>query len=108
VLIGSKDKNALRWVAQWGDGWCPILLSPAQMKAELDKLRNECTRAGRDYSTLDLTIMRALRGNRAEVHSGLRQYEDLGMHRFVLQMVANRLTPENYATELERQSELYV
>src|ERR1700688_252746 len=50
VLIGSKDKNALRWVAQWGDGWCPILLSPDQMKSELSKLRVECTKAGRDYS----------------------------------------------------------
>ncbi len=81
VLIGSKDKNALRWVAQWGDGWCPILLSPDQMKVELAKLRDECGKAGRDYSTLDLTIMRTLRGNRDEVQAGLRQYEDLGVHR---------------------------
>jgi probable F420-dependent oxidoreductase len=108
VLIGSKDKNALRWVAQWGDGWCPILLSHTQMKAELAKLRDECTKAGRDYSTLDLTIMRTLRGNRAEVQAGLRQYEDLGVHRLVIMMIANRLGPENYATELERQASLYV
>src|SRR6202795_5178882 len=52
VLIGSKDKNALRWVAQWGDGWCPILLSPDQMKVELAKLRDECGKAGTDYSKL--------------------------------------------------------
>jgi probable F420-dependent oxidoreductase len=108
VLIGSKDKNALRWVAQWGDGWCPILLSPTQMKAELGKLRDECTKAGRDYSTLDLTIMRTLRGNRAEVQAGLRQYEDLGVHRLVIMMIANRLGPDNYAAELERQVSLYV
>jgi probable F420-dependent oxidoreductase len=108
VLIGSKDKNALRWVAQWGDGWCPILLSPDQMKAELSKLRDECRKASRDYSTLDLTIMRTLRGNRAEVQSGLRQYEDLGMHRFVLTLIANRLSPDNYATELERLAALYI
>src|SRR3984957_11380920 len=108
VLIGSKDKNALRWVAQWGDGWRPILLSPDQKKSELSKLRVECTKAGRDYSTLDLTIMRTLRGNRAEVQSGLRQYEDLGMHRFVLTLIANRLSPDNYATELERLAALYI
>jgi alkanesulfonate monooxygenase SsuD/methylene tetrahydromethanopterin reductase-like flavin-dependent oxidoreductase (luciferase family) len=108
VLIGSKDKNALRWVAQWGDGWCPILLSPDQMRVELAKLRDECTKAGRDYATLDLTIMRTLRGNRTEVQAGLHQYEDLGIHRFVLMMIANRLGPDNYATEVERQAALYV
>ena len=78
------------------------------MKLELGKLRDECAKAGRDYSTLDLTIMRALRGNRAEVQAGLRQYEDLGIHRFVLMMIANRLGPDNYATELEKQAALYV
>lgn len=78
------------------------------MKLELGKLRDECAKAGRDYSTLDLTIMRALRGNRAEAQAGLRQYEDLGIHRFVLMMIANRLGPDNYATELEKQAALYV
>jgi hypothetical protein len=52
--------------------------------------------------------MRTLRGNRTEVQAGLRQYEDLGVHRFVLMMIANRLGPDNYATELERQASLYV
>ncbi|MBF6561055.1 MAG: TIGR03619 family F420-dependent LLM class oxidoreductase [Candidatus Binataceae bacterium] len=108
VLIGSKDKNALRWVAQWGDGWCPILYSPAEMKTHLGKLREECTKAGTSYDRLDLTIMRALRGNRAEVQEGLRQYAELGIHRFVVMMIANRLNDDNYAAELERIASLYI
>ena len=52
--------------------------------------------------------MRKLRGDRAAVQAGLRQYEDSGMHRFVLMLIANRLGPDNYATELERQASLYV
>ena len=108
VLIGSKDKNALRWVAQWGDGWCPILYSPAEMKTHLGKLREECTKAGTSYDRLDLTIMRALRGDRAEVQEGLRQYAELGIHRFVVMMIANRLNDDNYAAELERIASLYI
>ena len=108
VLIGSKDKNALRWTAQWGDGWCPILYSPGEMKAHLGKLREECAKAGSNYDRLDLTIMRTLRGDRGEVQSGLHQYEDLGVHRFVVMMIANRLGNDNYASELERTASLYV
>src|SRR5690242_4360363 len=66
VIIGSKDKHALRWVARWGDGWCPIFLSPSELSAELVKLRGECDTAGRDFQRLDITIMRReLRGDRA-------------------------------------------
>jgi probable F420-dependent oxidoreductase len=109
VLIGSKDKNALRWVARWGDGWCPIFVSPAAMKVELGKLREECAKAGTDFSRLDITIFkRSLRGDRAAVQSGLREYEDTGTHRFVIAMIGERLTAANYAAELERLAGLYV
>src|SRR6202047_369055 len=27
VLLGSRDKNALKRVAKWGDGWCPIRIT---------------------------------------------------------------------------------
>jgi probable F420-dependent oxidoreductase len=109
VLIGSKDKNALRWVARWGDGWCPIFLSPAVMKTELEKLRQECSVAGRDFGKLDFTIMkRSLRGDRAEVQAGLREYEDLGVHRFVLLLVGDQFTHANYESRLERLASLYV
>lgn len=109
VLLGSKDKNALKWVAQWGDGWCPIFLTPEAMRGELAKLRDECAKAGRDFSQLDLTIMkRELRGDRAAVQSGLHQYEDIGVHRFVLALIGARLTMQNYSSELERLAPLYL
>ena len=109
VLIGSKDKNALHWTAQWGDGWCPIFLSPDAMRAELGKLRTECDRASRDFNQLDITIMkREFRGGRAEVQAVLRQYEDVGVHRFVIMMVGVRLDAARYESELERLASLYV
>jgi len=109
ILIGSKDKNALRWVAQWGDGWCPIFLSPTELRDNLKRLREECTRAGRDYGKLDITIMkRGLRGDRANVQSGLREYQDAGAERFVLALIGTRMTAAEYAHELERLAALYL
>jgi len=109
VIIGSKDKNALRWVARWGDGWCPIFLSPAELAENLRKLRAECDAARRDFSALDITLMRReLRGGRAEVQAGLVQYAEAGAHRMVVMMLEAGLRPENYASELRRLAALYV
>jgi len=109
ILIGSKDKHALRWVAQWGDGWCPIFLSPTELRDNLRRLRDECDRAGRAYGQLDITIMkRGLRGDRASVQSGLHEYQDAGAERFVLALIGTRMTPGEYAQELERLAALYI
>jgi probable F420-dependent oxidoreductase len=109
VLIGSKDRNALRWVARWGDGWCPIFYSPAEMRTHLSKLREECNAAGTDFGRLDITIFkRELRGDRNAVQAGLKEYEDAGVHRFVLMLIGGRLDPQSYAPELERLAALYI
>ena len=109
ILIGSKDKNALRWVARWGDGWCPIFLSPPVLRDELTKLKGECEKARRDFDRLDITIMkRELRGDRASVQSGLREYEAAGAHRFVIMQIGARMTSATYEAELERLADLYV
>jgi len=109
ILIGSKDKSALRWVARWGDGWCPIFLSPPVLSDELSKLGRECENAGRDYRKLSITIVkRELRGDRASVQSGLREYQDAGAHRFVIMQIGSRMTGATYQAELERLASLYV
>jgi probable F420-dependent oxidoreductase len=109
VLIGSKDKHALRWVARWADGWCPIFLSPEALSSELKNLRHECEKVDRDFGQLDITIMkRGLPGDRGEVQAGLRLYQDAGAHRFVLALIGARLTASDHASELERLAALYV
>lgn len=109
VLIGSKDRNALRWVARWGDGWCPIFYSPTEMRMHLGRLREECASAGSDFGRLDITIFkRELRGDRQVVQAGLREYEDAGVHRFVLMLIGSRLDRQSYAAELERLAALYI
>lgn len=109
ILIGSKDRNALRWVAQWGDGWCPIFLQPEEMRMELKKLREQCNKAGTSFDRLDISIFkRELRGKRPEVQNGLKQYEDAGVHRFILMQIGGGLESRSYSSELERLASLYV
>lgn len=109
ILIGSKDKNALRWVARWGDGWCPIFLPAAKLEQDLRDLRQQCAEAGRSYERLDITIMkRELRGDRTSVQAGLREYADAGAHRFVIMQIGARMTATSYEAELERLAALYL
>ena len=47
MLLGSKDRNALKRVAKWGDGWCPNRIDPAFMKENRGgKVFIDSTRAG--------------------------------------------------------------
>lgn len=107
VLIGSLDKNALKRVAKWADGWCPIGVPHGFLKKQLEELRRECDTAKRDFAKLDITAMGFIQGDRAAVQSGLEEYGKAGAHRFVVG-VPNQLKPDNYEMELKRLADLYV
>jgi probable F420-dependent oxidoreductase len=106
VLLGSKDKNALKRVAKWGDGWCPNGVDAAYMKENVDKLKEECRAIGRDFSKLDITCTGAIEGERAQVQEGLKNFADAGVGRFVV--TVGDLTPANYKARLERLASLYL
>lgn len=62
ILIGSgNDKTdntrILKRVAETADGWLPSFLTPAQMKEQLAVLRGFCDEAGRDFSSLDISLI---------------------------------------------------
>jgi len=108
VLLGSRDKNALKRVAKWGDGWCPIGVPVAEMKTSLAVLREECRKAGTDYGRLDITMMGALGNERAKAQDELGNYGALGVGRFVIGLVASALGPAKYKAELERLAKVYI
>ena len=83
VLIGSLDKNALKRVAKWADGWCPIRLNALALKERVDELKRECAAVGRDFAKLDITIMGGIAGDRAKVQDSLKEFAAAGAHRFV-------------------------
>ena len=62
ILVGSgndKTDNAkvLKRVARIADGWLPSFLSPAQAYEQIRELRGYCDEAGRDFSTIDISLI---------------------------------------------------
>jgi len=106
VLIGSLDKNALKRVAKWADGWCPIQLNAAQLKTRVEELKSECAAVGRNFAELDITIMGGIRGDRAQVQDGLQEFAAAGAGRFVAGL--GNLTFESSEGTLKKTAALYV
>ncbi len=112
VLIGSTDRNAIKRVAKWGDGWCPVRIDADRFKAGVAELKRECEIQGRDFAKLDLTVMGFGGGDRAKAQDELAKFREAGAHRYVVgaaahvvgrpQVGAAMLTPRNYEQELER------
>jgi probable F420-dependent oxidoreductase len=106
VLIGSRDKRALKRVAQWGDGWFPNRVTPDEMKRELATLRDECRAVGRDFAQLDITVMGGIAGDRPAVQAELARFAEAGVGRFVIAL--GTLVPAEYQQRLERFASLYI
>jgi len=87
ILVGSADKNALKWVARWADGYNPVCFSRPKvvsfMRSKLTELKDECSKVGRDFSKLDITLMIDLPNERAETRELLDELESLGVQRIV-------------------------
>ena len=87
ILIGSADKNALKWVARWGDGYNPVCFSIAKVvkfvDGKLAELKDECAKVGRDFSKLDITLMIDLPNERNHTQELLGELATLGVQRIV-------------------------
>jgi alkanesulfonate monooxygenase SsuD/methylene tetrahydromethanopterin reductase-like flavin-dependent oxidoreductase (luciferase family) len=98
ILIGAQGNRALRTVIAVGDGWMPVNYSPAELAAYLDRLRNMCAAAGRDFDAIEITIMRPPEGDPRRL---VRQYGAAGAHRILLTSDALSLSPQRAERELE-------
>jgi probable F420-dependent oxidoreductase len=87
ILIGSSDRRALRWVARWGDGYNPAIFhadkAVSYLRKQLSDLKEECAKIGRDYSTLQTTVMMSLPDERARVQETIGGMAELGVQRMV-------------------------
>jgi len=106
VLIGSTDKNALKWVARWGDGYIPVCFSTTKaaafVKGRLAELKQECTKVGRDFRALDITVMISLTGDRSQTQDLIHQLEELGVNRIVEVSAVEPLFVGDYKAKLDR------
>jgi probable F420-dependent oxidoreductase len=106
ILIGSTDKNALKWVARWGDGYNPVCFVTEKavsfMRRKLEELKQECGKAGRDFSKLDITLMICLKGDRVHTQELLAQLAELGVSRVVQVSASEPLFEGDYHAKLEQ------
>lgn len=56
IYLGGYAKNVFKRVAEWGDGWYPIRVSPEQVKSGRDALDDLAAQMGRDPKSIDVTV----------------------------------------------------
>jgi probable F420-dependent oxidoreductase len=98
ILIGAQGNRALRNVIAVGDGWMPVNYTPAELAGYVDRLRDMCAAAGRDFKNIEITIMRPPQGDPRQL---VREYEAAGAHRILLTSDGLSLSPEAAERELE-------
>jgi probable F420-dependent oxidoreductase len=87
ILVGSADKNALKWVARWGDGYNPVCFDTRKavkfMQRKLSELKDECAKAARDFNQLNITLMIDLPAERSPTQDLIAELSAVGVHRVV-------------------------
>jgi F420-dependent oxidoreductase-like protein len=82
ILIGGGgEKKTLRLVAQYADACNLFATTPEEIKRKLDILRGHCDAVGRDYESIQKTIIGRVdpEGDVSEFLSAMEQYAALGV-----------------------------
>jgi probable F420-dependent oxidoreductase len=106
VLLGSRDKNALKRVAKWGDGWFPNRVTMEDMQRDIAALKQECLAVGRDFTKLDITVMGGIQGDRVATRRELERYAEMGVGRLVVAL--GTFTANDYKERLAKLAEQYI
>ncbi len=107
VWMGGHTPAAFRRVAELGDGWHAAFALPEQLEAGRAALREACGKAGRDFSTLTLSVRVGLPARKPadELVGELRALAGLGVSHVVLESRARDLAEmaglyERFAAEV--------
>ncbi len=65
IWVGGDTPAALRRVATLADGWHAAFPTAEELRPALERLREECRRAGRDFSTLTISARIGLSAKRS-------------------------------------------
>jgi probable F420-dependent oxidoreductase len=91
VIVGGNTMPALRRVAEYGDGWFGLNLSPDQTAERLGKLRGLLAAHNRRLEDLEIIIGPATNRPMAD---DFKKYHDLGVKELVLPPFGPRGEPE--------------
>jgi len=81
VLLGGAARNVLQRVVAWGDGWLPIRVTPEEVKMGRASLEALAAAAGRDPSTIDITVF-----GQASDRDALQRFAEAGASRAIVRL----------------------
>ena len=81
VLLGGETDHTLKRVVEFGDGWLPRAVGGFDARQTVDRLRRMASAAGRDPSTLSITVF----GAPADP-AVLSEYRQAGIQRALLEV----------------------
>jgi len=100
ILIGSvNNPRALKRVAEWADGWLPVVQSVAEFADGVKRIKTIAAEIGRDPNTLDFTVFGGEKQWRST--KDIREFERAGANRVVLW-----LSPEGLNSALSDMEDL--
>ena len=79
ILLGGSSDHTLKRVVEFCDGWLPIARPAFNAKPEVARLRQAASAAGRDFSTLSISVF----GAPAD-EAVLAEYREHGINRVFL------------------------
>lgn len=97
VHLGSVGEKAIRRVARWADGWCPVsFFPPEQMSQDVKRIRDLAREFGRDPASLEMSIFVGI-SEESPMVDIIRRWEEVGFDRVVLCLGAAE-GPQAYVT----------
>lgn len=107
IWVGGKSEVAIRRVARYGSGYHSIGSTPQQLAQELELVRAEMEKRGRDFGELEVSMLGgAIRADsKQELIERLGEYERAGLHTLVGVPGLVQPRPGTPRERLERQLE---
>jgi alkanesulfonate monooxygenase SsuD/methylene tetrahydromethanopterin reductase-like flavin-dependent oxidoreductase (luciferase family) len=80
---GPNFDRRLKDTATVAQGWMPSGLTPDQLAREVNKLKRLCAEAGRDFSSIEITILGQAVTDPAQARKQSEQYQQAGATRML-------------------------
>lgn len=101
IYIGGNSPEGHRRVAQYGQGWLPAVLSPAEVRAGIDSIAKHCEAIGRDPSNIDIAPQ--LTVSIGQTHEeAIRRYENSQVYKHLMSLKNSTLKNQQEGSLVER------
>jgi len=74
----------LKRVADWGDGWMPVIQSAGELAAGIKQIEGFCAENGRDVSRMDYTVFGI--GNQWKTKRDIEELGKAGANRVIVML----------------------